>query len=368
MTKKFHTLILALVLVLNFSGVLLLMPQKAEAALARTQRLVERTDSNAALATGYTTASFTPSNNSLLVVALDALFGDGGDPHTNLTLSGGGLTWTKRVSAVNQAGFQATQIWTAPVTTGSSMAITIAGGVTDDSFDAVSFHVYDYTGYDTASPIGATATQSGVDSITLSGAPVATSEVLAAFGGENTGSIAPGGTGGFSELNESLGGSGLAELQTQSRTGSVSTTVDWTIGGGGCGSGCFGAVAVEIKAAATDAVPGAPSNLVATPSGSSIILNWTEPSPGTSGITAYNIYRDTSSPATTLLFSQTSGTSSETYTDTAATGGMPFFYRVSATNDTGESGYSNEVNGLGTTGRIIRLKGGVKLRGGVRLR
>lgn len=92
-----------------------------------------------------------------------------------------------------------------------------------------------------------------------------------------------------------------------------------------------------------------------------VSLSWTTPaSPGTSGITSYKIYRDTTSPATTLLFDQTS-TTTATYTDSTAVHGTVYYYRVTAVNAAGESGYSNQKASGSNSGRIIRL-GGLRLR------
>jgi hypothetical protein len=226
--------------------------------------------------------------------------------------------------------------------------------------------VYDYTGYNTSSPFGATAggTDGASSPLTLSGTPANDSDVIAAMSSDCATSIDPGGSGGFSELNQIISGCIPFDIsfQTEARTGSTGTTVDWASAG-------TVSAAVEIKAAPNATAPDAPSNLtVSSVSGSNVTLTWNTPATGGAGITNYAIYRDTTPPATTLYFTQTSGTSTQTCTDTAAIGGMPFFYRVTATNAVGTSTYSNQVSGLGGTGRIIRLKGGLRLRGGVRLR
>lgn len=112
----------------------------------------------------------------------------------------------------------------------------------------------------------------------------------------------------------------------------------------------------------------APTNLITTSITGAVSLSWTAPaSSGTSGITSYKIYRDTTPGATTLLYNQTS-TTSATYTDGSAVHGIAYYYRVTAVNAAGESDYSNQRASGSNSGRIIRLKGAVRMLGGVRLR
>ena len=76
------------------------------------------------------TATFTPANSSRLVVVSTALipYGEAATHTTHATISGGGLTWTrhKRAYYSDSTGWtSAVYIWTAPVTTGASMAVTV---------------------------------------------------------------------------------------------------------------------------------------------------------------------------------------------------------------------------------------------------
>jgi Tfp pilus assembly protein FimT len=90
-------------------------------------------------------------------------------------------------------------------------------------------------------------------------------------------------------------------------------------------------------------VPGAPTNLTATGSNTEVALGWTAPSSnGGVPITAYKLYRDTSSPAVTLF--KTLGVVTS-YTDTEVVGGSTYYYRVKAVNSAGDSDYSNEATG-----------------------
>lgn len=208
----------------------------------------------------YTTGSFTPPDNSLLVVVV----GCGADPVSDAgyVLTGGGLTWTKRVSrAVDWISGDGgiVQIWTAPVTTGASMTLTVTH--TSRFSHQMRVFPFAYTGYDTGSPTGVTAsgqvTNTNLD-ITLSGAPAATSEVIAvaaipsSSATANSVTCSPDATAGFTERAEIQGTESYLLHQVQTRTGSTSTAVGWDLGGslGGSPYNVRFGVALEIKRAA----------------------------------------------------------------------------------------------------------------------
>src|SRR5256884_188853 len=88
--------------------------------------------------------------------------------------------------------------------------------------------------------------------------------------------------------------------------------------------------------------PSAPKNLAATAGNAQVTLTWQAPaSNGGSPITNYRIYRGTSSNGETLL--ATIG-NVLTYTDTAVTNGVTYYYQVSAVNGAGEGPRSNEAS------------------------
>jgi hypothetical protein len=88
-------------------------------------------------------------------------------------------------------------------------------------------------------------------------------------------------------------------------------------------------------------VPNPPTGLTARNTGLQVTLSWTPGSDGGSAITNYKIYRNTSSPATTLL--ATIGNLAG-YNDQTILANTTYYYRVTATNSVGEGTYSNEVN------------------------
>lgn len=102
-------------------------------------------------------ASFTPPSGSLLLVAIN------GDSNVgasfNPTCSGGGHTWTERVTRKNSDG-GATEgfasIFTAPVVTGASMTVSVGRSANDGGTHRVSAKCYIITGQH-ASPIGTSA-------------------------------------------------------------------------------------------------------------------------------------------------------------------------------------------------------------------
>lgn len=232
-------------------------------ALSRTNLFGGISNSLGTFGTGaYTSSSFTPPSSSLLVAFISAIENGGAtNLLTDLTISDtAGLTWAQRVSQGVATSFStASAIWTAPVTTGTSMTMSADCGTRDISEYTMS--IVGYTGYDLASPIGATGSNSqnggfsgppDPASVTLSGSPAATSEVFAGVGldsGSSTGvTVDPGS--GWTEIydvrNQDWGGG-----QTQVRSGSTSTSVAWdNLRNGGGGLFNYAAVAVEVKEAA----------------------------------------------------------------------------------------------------------------------
>jgi hypothetical protein len=120
------------------------------------------------------------------------------------------------------------------------------------------------------------------------------------------------------------------------------------------GSGAQGIVVITYTAQ-SGLVPDAPPNLTTSSVTGGVSLSWTAAS-SSPGVTSYGIYRDTVASSTTLL-GVTTSTTTATYTDSTATRGIKYFYRVVAVNSVGTSTYSNEKVSGANSGRIIRLGG-----------
>lgn len=225
---------------------------------------LSRTSRGSATATGASnavTGSFTPSDSSLLVALIAGVSDGSGDPTGTNAVSGGSLSWTKRKSVwvgdVMFGGWGAwAEIWTAPVTTGASMTVTSNPGTTQDGHYV---SVVEYTGYDSSSPIGATASGTrtnaqGSLSITLDASPASTSEVVANVVTDQWQSPGAGavtiGTG-WTLIHDFPTAGAETDGLSEVRGSSTSTTVLWdnVDASNGDTSGAAAAVAIEIKVA-----------------------------------------------------------------------------------------------------------------------
>jgi fibronectin type 3 domain-containing protein len=107
-----------------------------------------------------------------------------------------------------------------------------------------------------------------------------------------------------------------------------------------------GATSNELSATPAT-VPGTPTLNSANAGNGSVALAWSAPgSNGGSAITAYKVYRGTSSGGETLLTTLGNVTS---WTDTNAANGTTYYYKVSAVNSVGEGAASNEKSGTPAT-------------------
>ena len=130
-------------------------------ALVRTQKA---TISGGSAGSGfnnanYATSSFTPANNSLLVAKFNCITLNA--QLSAVSIAGGGLTWTKRIETKPDTSngtnaYSYAVIWTAPVTTGASMTVTVSwtGAVIADTFLVAGLEVEEWTGYDKSVEIG----------------------------------------------------------------------------------------------------------------------------------------------------------------------------------------------------------------------
>jgi hypothetical protein len=121
-------------------------------AISVDDTTVARWSADVALGGTTLSGSFTPPNGSLLVVCINV--DEQAGANTGVP-TGGGWTYTLGVARGDAEGGRGyAAIYTAPVTTGASMQVTITRGGTDAGAVQVSAKVYIVTGQN-ASPIGA---------------------------------------------------------------------------------------------------------------------------------------------------------------------------------------------------------------------
>jgi hypothetical protein len=210
-------------------------------------------------------SSFTPSNNSLLVV-IASFQGDVATAGTS-SISGGSLTWNKELeSSVQYFGGSApnywgrTTCWTAPVgTSPGSMTVTCSHTQTPSSGDrsTIMITVFEFTGYNTSSPVGATASNTTAAdaglTLTLSASPASDSYVLYWRFREDNSTVSTGATPNSAwteEYDINSPTAGYSDLWVSSRTGSTSTSCvcDDTSTNASASSWLRHSFAIEIKA------------------------------------------------------------------------------------------------------------------------
>lgn len=183
-------------------------------------------------ASSFTTSAFTPANNSVAVAVVNFTAAGANTP-ASWTASGGGLSWTN-VLAGGGGGtvYSYVAVFVAQVTTGASTQLTVNGLTIAGGNNYYNADVYYLTGHNTAGPTGATAigtnTSAGAVSVTLSGAPSASSVIMAGL------NLAPVGSGGtttagasWTALYNNVGAATVLDCQQQYITGTTSATVPW---------------------------------------------------------------------------------------------------------------------------------------------
>jgi len=110
-------------------------------------------------------------------------------------------------------------------------------------------------------------------------------------------------------------------------------------------AGGTSALSAEASATPEPGIPSAPASLAATASNASVSLSWT----ASTGATSYNVYRGTAAggESTTPI---ASGITATSYSDTSATNGTTYFYKVAAVNAGGTSALSAEASATPESG------------------
>lgn len=197
--------------------------------------------------TSVVSASSSPSDNALLVVAVSTI--SSSTPGTfaiSTTLSNVG-TWTQItvVSALNATRQIRTSIFYAQVT-GDPGTGTVTATFTTAARGAIAVHEV-ASGYNTTTPIRQSNSNTGTTStlaVTLSSSPLSDSTTLGAVGGhDNSDGTTPGAN--FTELADvTAGASEHLGMETEYDATSPTTTVDWSALGTSNNAG----IGVEIAA------------------------------------------------------------------------------------------------------------------------
>jgi hypothetical protein len=219
-----------------------------------------------------TSASFTPPDNSLLVVGISA--DTAADSAITLSVSGGSLTWNERAirngdeAGAGNGGCAA--IWTAPVGTGASMSVSVRRTAGSGSTNTISAKCYIVTGQD-ASPIGDTAE---TNSTTANYTPAAETMVGAGrLFGTATEWNDGGGTPTSSDVEDAANETGVCAIsayKAADHTASSSQSINYQQSG----SAIWTEVRVEILAA-TGGVQIGPAQAAAALAGQGLSLGFT---------------------------------------------------------------------------------------------
>lgn len=205
-------------------------------ALSGSSHLGEEKSDVTSGAVSCTFTAFTPQNDSVLAVWVFYV-GDA-TPGTTGTLTGGSLSWTRQVISTTGSGggyFWNLEGWYAKVVgAGPSTTLNYANASISATDVRVQVSARSWTGYDTTTPIGGSASwdsgSSGTGSGSLDNAPATNDAVFAARiwvpnGGTNTTATAAAGS---TEIHEVSGSAGYGNLETQQRLSDTSKTVVWT--------------------------------------------------------------------------------------------------------------------------------------------
>lgn len=289
-----------------------------------------------------TTGAFTPSNNSLLyVVATFIAATDDASEGTSLTISDSlTSTWTSRAAtATSPAWSYGIRVWTTPITTGASMTVSIDVGATSAQY--IRIEVYDFTSYDTTTPIagaitGSDADGDGAHSITLGATPRTDSILMAHMFvglGSTTGTVTENAN--WTLLFETnLDDWGVAH--SQFRTGTTSTSVDWDdLLATGTPFGGAVSLAMEVRdaAAAGPTITDQPDPVTGYSGGT---VQFTVAATSSGGTLTYQWQRSTNSGASYSNVSGGSGGTSATYTTpTLGFEENGYLYRCAVSDDNG---------------------------------
>ncbi|MFC3986428.1 phage distal tail protein [Streptosporangium jomthongense] len=215
--------------------------------IATSPALVQRWTSGT-----LTTAAFSPAAGTLLVACVAAF-------NAAPTVSGGGLTWTRRVQRIYSGAYH--EIWTAPCAAGASgITVSVTG-----SWSGAALKVYVVTGASLATPVGATGNNStavnnsNVAAYTSTGAGSRGFLVAVEY---TTGS--PTSTDDFTAFGDSSHFWGLVAAKA-ANTPTAGTSVTFNLDAAGSGTADWQWAAIEVLTGSVDASV-TPASVTATAS------------------------------------------------------------------------------------------------------
>lgn len=230
-------------------------------------------------------ATFTPPDNSFLVVCAQVDTTSGGSETGSVTVSGGGLTWTQRVerTGTEASSGGASSIHTARVTTGSLMTVTVTRTAATGSGGRISAKCRVLTNVDVdGTPVDAVGANNeggdGANNInTTSLTPGADGMLVAADcdwtvgAGTNTAFEAPS----DGSTQDTTAYSGEIAVCDGTKLGTSGVPISMNFNAGGTGSASHKWCQIFVRAAASTGVTMTPAQAAASLAGGGLSLGFT---------------------------------------------------------------------------------------------
>ncbi|WP_101788640.1 phage distal tail protein [Nonomuraea indica] len=215
-----------------------------------------------------TTAAFSPPADSVLVAMVLAYSGS-----AQPAVSGGGLTWTRRVRQNSTGSATYAEIWTAPCPAGATN-ITVTATGNDVNFPSTALKVDVVTGASLAAPAGnsgtGTSTTNVINPTGYTSSQAGSRGFIAATSGDGA---APSSTDDEVAFVDSNGHAGLMARKA-ANTASAGTAVTFNLDASGTGSADWRWAALEIRPGSVDASADMPSvSVPATPTPPSVRID-----------------------------------------------------------------------------------------------
>jgi len=325
---------------------------------ATTYNVLRATSSNGSyttIASGVSSTSYTDTSvasGTTYYYAVTATNGSGTSANSSqvnaitapdspapITATGGNgqiaLSWSASTGAASYSVLRATS--------SNGSYTTVATGITETSYTdtGLSSGTTYYYAITATNGSGSSANSAQVNTITIPDAP--------------TGPAATGGTSQIALMwNASTGASTYNVLRATSSNGTYTTVATGLTGTSYDDTGLFSGTTYYYAVTATNGsgssansaqvnaitAPASPGSVTATAGNGQVALNWA----ASSGATGYSVLRATSSNGTYTTIA--SGVTSTSYTDTGLANGTTYYYAVVASNGSGSSANSTQVNAI----------------------